>query len=309
MWENLPNASTPEFKESTSSVLNSVGKTPLLQLKTDPENGELFAKAEFLNSTGSVKDRATARMIQVAVEKGGLLRSGKEILDSSSGYTGISLASFGASLGIKVSIVLPESASLERQKLLRLYGANIIFSDPLEGSDGAIEVARELYSRKPEKYHYMDQYSNEANWQAHYFGTAEEIWKQTSGKITHFVSGVGTGGTVMGTGRRLKELNPGVKIVAVEPDQPFHGIEGLKHIQSSIKPKIFDEKFPDETIFVKTEDAQNEVLRLAREEGIFVGTSSGATSVVAKSLVSKGNLIVAIFADQGSRYMSEKFLE
>ena len=208
-----------------------------------------------------------------------------------------------------MSIVLPESASLERQKLLRLYGANIIFSDPLEGSDGAIEVARELYSRKPEKYHYMDQYSNEANWQAHYFGTAEEIWKQTSGKITHFVSGVGTGGTVMGTGRRLKELNPGVKIVAVEPDQPFHGIEGLKHIQSSIKPKIFDEKFPDETIFVKTEDAQNEVLRLAREEGIFVGTSSGATSVAAKSLVSKGNLIVAIFADQGSRYMSEKFLE
>ena len=292
-----------------SSVLNSVGKTPILRLKTSSGKGELYAKAEFLNPTGSVKDRAAAGMIQVAIREEGILTSGKEILDSSSGNTGISLASFGASLGIRVSIVLPESASLERRKLLRLYGANIIYSDPLEGSDGAIEIARKLYSEEPEKYCYTDQYSNEANWRAHYYNTAEEIWKQTSGKITHFVSGVGTGGTVMGTGRRLKELNPDVKIVAVEPDQPFHGIEGLKHIQSSIKPKIFDESFPDETIFVETEKAQKEVVRLAKEEGIFVGTSSGAASIAAENFLSNDSVIVAIFADQGSRYLSEKYLE
>jgi len=255
-----------------------------------------------------VKDRAAARMLQTAVEKDGLLSSGKEILDSSSGNTGISLASFGASLGIKVSIVLPESASMERQKLLHMFGATIIFSDPMEGSDGAIAVARELFSKDPDKYHYTDQYSNDDNWQELYYGTAEELWNQTSGRITHFVSGVGTGGTIMGTGKRLKELNPEIQVIAVEPDQPFHGIEGLKHIASSIKPKIFDEKFPDQTIFVKTEEAQKEVLRLAREEGIFVGTSSGAASVAAKSYASPGNQVVAIFADQGSRYLSERYL-
>lgn len=292
----------------SGSILESVGNTPLLKLRTN--SGSIFAKAEFLNPTGSVKDRAAARMIRAAIDRDGLSSSGKEILDSSSGNTGISLATFGASLDIKVSIVLPQSASIERQKLLQLYGANIIFSDPMEGSDGAILVAREMYSGAPERYHYMDQYSNDANWQAHYYGTAEEIWEQTAGRVTHFVAGVGTGGTVVGTGRRLRELNPDIKIVAVQPDQPFHGIEGLKHIESSIKPKIFDEKFPDETIFVKTEDAQKEVLRLAREEGIFVGTSSGAASVAAKSLGSPaGSLIVAIFADQGSRYLSERYLE
>ena len=289
---------------NTDGILNSVGNTPLIRLRTE----SLFAKAEFLNPTGSVKDRAAARMLQTAVEKGELLFPGKEILDSSSGNTGISLASFGASLGIKVSIVLPESASMERQKLLHMFGATIIFSDPMEGSDGAIAVARELFSKDPDKYHYTDQYSNDANWQAHYYGTAEELWNQTSGRITHFVSGVGTGGTIMGTGRKLKELNPEIQVIAVEPDQPFHGIEGLKHIASSIKPKIFDEKFPDQTIFVKTEEAQKEVLRLAREEGIFVGTSSGAASVAAKSYASPGNQVVAIFADQGSRYLSERYL-
>ena len=289
---------------NTDGILNSVGNTPLIRLRTE----SLFAKAEFLNPTGSVKDRAAARMLQTAVEKDGLLSHGKEILDSSSGNTGISLASFGASLGIKVSIVLPESASMERQKLLHMFGATIIFSDPMEGSDGAIAVARELFSKDPDKYHYTDQYSNDANWQAHYYGTAEELWNQTSGRITHFVSGVGTGGTIMGTGKKLKELNPEIQVIAVEPDQPFHGIEGLKHIASSIKPKIFDEKFPDQTIFVKTEEAQKEVLRLAREEGIFVGTSSGAASVAAKSYASPGNQVVAIFADQGSRYLSERYL-
>jgi|SRR5579872_645748 len=290
------------------SLLRSVGNTPLIRIKSDVSS--LYAKAEFLNPTGSVKDRATARMIQVAFERDSLLTSGKEILDSSSGNTGISLASFCGSLGLKVSIALPESASIERQKLLRLYGASIIFSDPMEGSDGAIQLAREIFSKHPERYYYVDQYSNDANWQAHYFTTAEEIWKQTSGKITHFVSGVGTGGTVMGTGRRLKALNPKIRVIAVEPDGPFHGIEGLKHIASSIKPKIFDEKFPDETVFVKTEDAQREVRRLTSEEGMFVGTSSGAVSVAARNLsLSSGDTVVAIFADQGSRYLSEKYLE
>lgn len=302
----MSNYSTRQYSSTTSSLLNSVGNTPLLKLG----RSSFLAKAEFLNPTGSVKDRAAARMLQVAIEKDNLLVSGKEILDSSSGNTGISLAAFGSSLGIKVSIVLPESASIERQKLLRMFGARIIFSDPMEGSDGAIEVARDLFSKEPGKYQYMDQYSNEANWQAHYYGTAEEIWKQTSERITHFVAGVGTGGTVMGTGKRLKELNPRVRIVAVEPDQPFHGIEGLKHIQSSIKPKIFDETFPDETVFVETEEAQSEVVRLAREEGIFVGTSSGAVSSAARRFASvQGNTVVAIFADQGSRYLSERYLE
>ncbi len=290
---------------ASNSILDSAGNTPLIKLAGTA--GTLFAKAEFLNPTGSVKDRAAARMIKVAFGEGSLSK-GKEILDSSSGNTGISLAAFGASLGIKVSIVLPESANIERQKLLRLYGCNIIFSDLMEGSDGAIEVARDLFSKQPGKYYYTDQYSNDANWQAHYFGTAEEIWKQTSGKVTHFISGVGTGGTVMGTGKRLKELNREIKVIAIEPDEPFHGIEGLKHIQSSIKPKIFSEKFPDETIFVKTEYAQREVLRLAKEEGIFVGTSSGAVSFAARRYASADSLIVAIFADQGSRYLSEKYL-
>jgi len=291
------------------SVLSAVGNTPLISLGQRNTPAIIFAKAEFLNPTGSVKDRAAARMLQVAIQNDGLLDTRKEVLDSSSGNTGISLASFGASLGLKVSIVLPESANIERQKLLRLYGANIIFSDPMEGSDGAIEVARDLMSKYPDKYYYVDQYSNHANWQAHYFGTAEEIWKQTSGKLTHFVAGVGTGGTVMGTGRRLKELNPKIKIIAVEPDEPFHGIEGLKHIESSIKPKIFDENFPDETVFVKTEEAQKMVLKLAKDMGVFAGTSSGAAFLAGKKYVNPGNSVVVIFADQGSRYLSEKYLD
>ncbi|HYB04569.1 MAG TPA: cysteine synthase family protein [Nitrososphaerales archaeon] len=301
MLENL----AQRDRSHVNRIFGAVGNTPLFQLRA----GSIFAKAEYLNPTGSVKDRAAARMIQTALKNENLLSSRKIILDSSSGNTGISLAAFGTSLGVEVSIVLPESASLERQKLLRMYGAQIIFSDPMEGSDGAIQVARDLASKDPEKYFYTDQYSNDANWEAHFYGTAEEIWDQTAGRVTHFVSGVGTGGTVMGTGKRLKELNPEIKVVAVEPDAPFHGIEGLKHIASSIKPKIFDESFPDETVFVKTEDAQKEVVRLAREEGIFAGTSSGATSVAAKNYLSQGNLVVAIFADQGSRYLSEKYLE
>ena len=220
----------------------NVGNTPLVKLDRISKN--LFGKCEYLNPTGSVKDRAAINMLKQA-EKGGKIK-GKEVLDSSSGNTGISLASFGASMGYKVTIVLPSSASIERQKLLKLYGASIVYSDPMEGSDGAITVAKELASESPEKYFYIDQYSNDANWQAHYFGTAEEIWGQTQGKITHFVAGVGTGGTIMGTGKRLRELDPKIKIIAVEPDSPFHGLEGLKHIESSIKPRIFDPNFPDE---------------------------------------------------------------
>ena len=192
---------------NSASLLSAVGNTPLVSLTSNNSlEGSFFAKAEYLNPTGSVKDRAAARMLQEALEKGEISDGHREILDSSSGNTGISLASFGTSLGFKVTIVLPESASIERQKLLQLYGATIIFSDPMEGSDGAIGVARDLMVKYPDKYYYMDQYSNPANWKAHYFGTAEEIWKQTAGKITHLVSGVGTGGTIMGTGRRLKEL-------------------------------------------------------------------------------------------------------
>jgi len=269
----------------------------------------LYGKCEYLNPTGSVKDRAAAGMLEAAIRDGKLSRN-KEILDSSSGNTGISLAAFGASLGFKVSIVLPKSASVERQKLLKIYGASVIYSDPMEGSDGAILLARELVEKDPDRYFYIDQYSNDANWKAHYNGTAEEIWKQTQGRVTHFVAGVGTGGTIMGTGRKLRELNPNVKIIAVEPDAPFHGLEGLKHIESSIKPKIFDERFPDETVFLETEIAQKTVLKLARDQGIFVGTSSGATVTVASKIASSDpdSTVVAILADQGSRYLSEKYL-
>lgn len=269
----------------------------------------LYGKCEYLNPTGSVKDRAAAGMLEAAIRDGKLSRN-KEILDSSSGNTGISLAAFGASLGFKVSIVLPKSASVERQKLLKIYGASVIYSDPMEGSDGAILLARELVEKDPDRYFYIDQYSNDANWKAHYNGTAEEIWKQTQGRVTHFVAGVGTGGTIMGTGRKLRELNPEVKIIAVEPDAPFHGLEGLKHIESSIKPKIFDERFPDETVFLETEIAQKTVLKLARDQGIFVGTSSGATVTVASKIASSDpdSTVVAILADQGSRYLSEKYL-
>lgn len=282
-----------------------VGNTPLPKLNFA---GNLFGKAEYLNPTGSVKDRAAARMLEVAIAKGEF-SGGKEALDSSSGNTGISLAAFGASLGLKVNVVLPSSASIERQKLLKLYGANVLFSDPIEGSDGAIILAKDLAESEPSKYLYIDQYTNEANWQAHYYGTGEEIWEQTSGKITHFVAGVGTGGTIMGSGRRLKEHNSKIKIIAVEPDGPIHGIEGLKHIESSIKPKIFDTSFPDETLFVKTEDAQAMVKKLAREQGIFAGTSSGAAVLAAmKFTENPNNVVVAILADQGSRYLSERFL-
>ncbi|MGI0078424.1 MAG: PLP-dependent cysteine synthase family protein [Nitrososphaerales archaeon] len=288
------------------SLSFTVGNTPLVRLQRMGAN--LLGKAEYLNPTGSVKDRAGAQMLKAGIESGALSKD-KEILDSSSGNTGISLAAFGAAIGFRVSIVLPKSASVERQKMLRLYGANIIYSDPLEGSDGAILIARELSEREPERYFYTDQYSNDANCRAHYLGTAEEVWRQTSGEITHFVAGVGTGGTIMGTGKRLKELNPKVKIIAVEPEGPIHGIEGLKHIESSIKPKIFDARFPDDTLFVETEKSQAMVKRLAKEEGVFVGTSSGATVLAAlKYTEEKENTVVAVLADQGSRYLSERYL-
>ncbi len=290
-------------------MLFSVGNTPLLKLNRLSSHENLYGKAEFLNPTGSVKDRAAARMLETAIRKQSITDK-KHVLDSSSGNTGISLAAFGASLGLSVTIVLPESASAERQKMLRLYGANIVYSDPLEGSDGAILVAQKLAENEPGKYYYIDQYSNDANWEAHYFGTAEEIWAQTSGKVTHLVSGVGTGGTIMGTGKRLKELNPKIKIVAVEPSGPFHGIEGLKHIETSIKPKIFDERFPNATVYVQTEEAQEMVRTLASHQGAFVGTSSGAITLVAQKYANEDplNFVVAILADQGSRYLSEKYL-
>jgi S-sulfo-L-cysteine synthase (O-acetyl-L-serine-dependent) len=285
-----------------------VGETPLIKLDKIETAGNLFGKAEYLNPTGSVKDRAAAGMLEDAMKRG-LLTRGKEILDSSSGNTGISLAAFGSSVGFKVTIVMPESASVERVKMIRSHGAKIVFSDPMLGSDGAVLRAHELLSENPSNYHYVDQYSNDANWLAHYSGTAEEIWKQTGGKITHFVSGVGTGGTVMGTGRRLRELNPGISIIAVEPSGPLHGIEGLKHIESSIKPRIFDENFPDQTRFVETEDAQNMVKRIAETQGISVGTSSGATVSVAKEYsIDRKNYVVAILADHGNRYLSERYL-
>jgi cysteine synthase B len=315
-----------ETKESKNKIPFQVGNTPLIKLGRICPTGNVFGKAEFSNPTGSVKDRAAFWMLKEAIEKENLSLGNRELLDSSSGNTGISLAAFGASIGLGVTIVLPQNASQERKRMLKLFGAKTVYSDPLEGSDGAMRLARELAEKYSDRYVYLDQYSNDANWRAHYYGTAKEIWAQTGGKVTHFVSGVGTGGTIMGTGKRLKELKPSIKVVAVEPSSPFHGIEGLKHIESSIKPKIFDENFPDETILIDTEQAQAMMLKLAREQGVLVGTSSGATVAVAKKLAEQQvdekargsreqegeqakSLIVAVLADAGTRYLSEKYIQ
>ncbi len=295
-------------------LLESIGNTPLIEIKRlckrlGPQT-KIFAKAEWFNPGGSVKDRPALNMIRHAQESGELIKE-KIILDATSGNTGIALAMIGATLGYKVKLCVPSNASIERKRILKAYGAEIVLTDPLRGSDGAIEKARQLYKENPSRYCYVDQYNNEANWRAHYEGTALEIWNQTKGKVTHFVAGLGTSGTVMGVGRRLKELNPFVKIVAMQPDSPFHGLEGLKHMETAIVPGIYDSSVPDEQVQVKTEEAHTWTRRLATEEGLFVGISSGANFAaaleVAKDL-EKG-MVVTIFCDSGDKYLSEKFWE
>jgi S-sulfo-L-cysteine synthase (O-acetyl-L-serine-dependent) len=296
------------------ALLERIGNTPLLKLgRTGAEfsNLELCAKAEWFNPGGSVKDRAAYSMIREG-ERRGDLRPGKVILDATSGNTGIAYAMLGAALGYRVRLCLPTSASPERKQILQAYGADIVYTPGEEGADGAIRRVREIYGADPEKYFYPDQYGNPANPAAHYSGTAPEIWEQTQGRITHFVAGLGTSGTFVGTTRRLKEFNPRIRSISVQPDSGFHGLEGLKHMATAIVPAIYDQGLADEDLAVRTEDAQRMVRRLAREEGILVGVSSGAALCacleVARRLPrGERAVIVTVFADSGEKYLSERF--
>jgi len=290
-----------------------VGNTPLLELSSisrEVPGVRILGKAEWHNPGGSVKDRPALWMIRDG-ERSGRLTPDKTILDATSGNTGIAYAWIGASLGYKVKLCMPKNASEERKKILRAYGVEVVLTDPGEGSDGAIREARRLYAEDPETYFYPDQYKNPANPRAHYESTAPEIWEQTDGEITHFVAGLGTSGTFVGTSTRLKEYNTGIRVVSFEPDSPFHGLEGMKHMASAIVPEIYDPTIADQNLGTPTEDAYEMVKRLAREEGILVGISAGAavaTSLrVARELES--GVIVTVLCDGADKYLSESFWE
>ena len=296
-----------------SRPVDLVGNTPLFELSSisrEVPGVSILGKAEWYNPGGSVKDRPALWMIRDG-EKSGKLTPGKTILDSTSGNTGIAYAWIGASLGYKVKLCMPKNASEERKKILRAYGVEVILTDPAEGSDGAIREVRRLYAEDPERYFYPDQYTNPANPRSHYESTAPEIWEATEGEVTHFVAGLGTSGTFVGTSTRLKEYNPGIKVVSFEPDSPFHGLEGMKHMESAIVPEIYDPSVADENLATTTEEAYEMVKRLAHEEGILVGISAGAA--VATSLrVARGlesGVVVTILCDSADKYLSESFWE
>jgi S-sulfo-L-cysteine synthase (O-acetyl-L-serine-dependent) len=294
--------------KAVNSVLEQIGNTPLLRfvnISKAFDRVDIYGKAEWFNPGGSVKDRPALRMIEEGERSGALTRD-KAILDSSSGNTGIAYALIGAVKGYRVELAVPRNVSRERKRILQAYGAHVVYTDPLAGSDGAIREAHRRYEADPEKYFMPDQYNNPANWQAHYDTTGPEIIEQTKGRITHFVAGVGTSGTLMGTGRRLREFNPRIQIVAVLPAEDLHGIEGLKHMETAIVPGIWDENFPDLKLSVRTEDAYEMARRLALEEGILVGQSAGAAVYAALELarqISEG-AIVTILPDAGDRYFS-----
>jgi S-sulfo-L-cysteine synthase (O-acetyl-L-serine-dependent) len=294
---------------------SSIGRTPLIRLRhvtADlPAQVEVFAKAEHLNPGGSVKDRAALSMI-LEGESSGRLRPGQTILDATSGNTGIAYAMIGAARGYHVALCLPKNASVERKRTLRIYGAEIIETDPMQGTDGAQIKAREMAALEPKKYFYPDQYNNEANWRAHFQGTAPEIWEQTKGRITHFLAGLGTSGTFMGVTRRLKSYHAEIRAISMQPNSPLHGLEGMKHMQTAIVPGIYDAKLADENVEVATEDAEEMTRRLAREEGLLVGVSSGANVYAALRLareLAPGSIVVTILCDGGGRYLSERFWE
>jgi cysteine synthase B len=288
-----------------------VGNTPLLRLRNiTPPNSrvEICAKAEWFNPGGSVKDRPALNMILEA-ERAGLLTADKIILDATSGNTGIAYAWIGAARGYRVKLALPQNASEERKKILRSYGAELVLTNPLEGSDGAIREARRLYAENPDLYFYSDQYNNPANWQAHYHTTAPEIWEQTGGRVTHFVAGLGTSGTFIGTTRRLKELNPAICAISFQPDSPFHGLEGLKHMQTAIVPGIYDASVADEDIEISTEEAHHYARQLGRREGLLAGISAGAAMAAALKVAQRieRGVIVTVFPDGGDKYLSDRF--
>src|SRR6478672_8101624 len=310
---------TTKFEEPASALLGQrsisrIGNTPLLRLERigrEFPNVQLLAKAEWYNPGGSVKDRAAFNIVKEG-RRSGKFTAGKILLDSTSGNTGIAYAMIAAAEGFSVTLCMPENVSPERKRILFAYGANIIYTPADEGSDGAIRVAREMFAKEPEKYFYADQYSNDANWKAHYCGTAEELWRQTEGRITHFISMMGTSGTFMGTSRRLKELNPKVRCISLQPDSPFHGIEGAKHMASAIVPKIYDPTLADEDLGISTEESYETAIRASHEEGLLIGISSGAALAGALQIarrIPEGEeaVIVAILPDSGDKYLSERF--
>jgi cysteine synthase B len=312
----------PHELQQATEIVDLIGYTPLIRLRRVtrhlPDRIEIYGKAEWFNPGGSVKDRPAWNIVRTAMERGEL-GAGKRLLDATSGNTGIAFAMIGAALGFGVTLCVPANVSTERKRILKAYGAEVIYTDPLESSDGAIRKARELYAQHPDRYYYADQYNNPANWQAHYETTGVEIWQQTEGRITHFVAGLGTTGTFVGVGRRLREYKPDIELISLQPDSPFHGLEGLKHLETAIVPGIYDSTLADANLAVSTEDAYAMARRLAREEGLLVGVSAAAAVVgslrVAESILraakTRGKepraVIVTILCDSADKYLSERF--
>ncbi|HJZ98325.1 MAG TPA: cysteine synthase family protein [Candidatus Solibacter sp.] len=305
----------PLVRTDAEPLLATIGNTPLIRLEKIPREFpgiEIFGKAEYFNPGGSVKDRA-ARSMVLEGERSGQLNHSRTILDSTSGNTGIAYAMIGANRGYKVKLILPGNASDERKRILKAYGAEMLFSDPGEGSDGAIRLCRKIYMEDPDRYFYPDQYNNSANWKAHFETTGPEIIKQTNGSLTHFVAAMGTSGTFTGTTKRLRRDLPGVKCYSAQPSSGFHGLEGLKHMPTAIRPGFYDEHLADGNLWIETEDAYRMVRRLAREEGLLVGISSGcnvhAATILARELAEKGEsaTIVTVLCDSAEKYLSEHF--
>jgi S-sulfo-L-cysteine synthase (O-acetyl-L-serine-dependent) len=311
MAENARETAVQNNAEGTRDVLSLIGNTPLLRLRKIgspfPEV-EILAKAEWANPGGSVKDRPAMNIIREA-ERAGLMSKDKILIDSTSGNTGIAYAMICAARGYRVKLCMPSNASEERKRILKAYGAEIVYTDPMQGSDGAIRRVRQMVEEHPELYFYANQYDNPANWRAHYETTAPEIFRQTEGRVMHFVAGLGTSGTFVGTARRLKELNPKIRCVSLQPDSPFHGLEGMKHMPTAIVPKIYDPKVADDDLAISTEESHAMVKRLAREEGLLVGISAGAATVAALKVAKevKSGVIVTVFPDSGDKYLSERF--
>lgn len=315
----------PHELQQVAEVVALIGYTPLIRLRRVtahlPETIEIYGKAEWFNPGGSVKDRAAWNIVRTAIERGEL-HGGRRLLDATSGNTGIAYAMIGAALGFGVTLCVPANVSSERKRILKAYGAEVIYTDPLESTDGAIRMARQLYAENPELYYYADQYNNPANWLAHYETTGVEIWQQTEGRITHFVAGLGTTGTFVGVGRRLREYNPAIQLISVQPDSPLHGLEGLKHLETAIVPGIYDPTLADLELRISTEEAYQMVRRLAREEGLLVGISAGAAVAaclkVAETLAATASfegrepspaVIVTVLPDSADKYLSERFWE
>jgi cysteine synthase B len=306
-----------ESREIGSTIPARIGNTPLIRLDSAVHGLEgvtLLAKAEWLNPGGSVKDRAATAMVRAALAQG-CLGPGRILLDATSGNTGIAFAMLGAALGFAVQLVMPAHVSPERKRILKAYGAEVEWTDPEQSSDGAIRRAREMAGNDPKRFCYVDQYSNDANWLAHYEGTGPEIWRQTGGRVTHFVAGLGTSGTFMGTTRKLKEMNPAVQAISMQPDSPFHGLEGLKHMGTSIVPAIYNPHLADGAVEVETEAAYAMAKQLARQEGVLVGISAAAAVVacagIARQEAEQGRkaVIVTVLPDSAERYLTERFWE